>query len=110
MKFNLSSVLNKHEFIFNIVDNDENLGSIELALDNDNEIVTISNVRKSDSCKRKRILEQVIPYLVNLYNYDIVCIPLQHLVKYYESLGFVKFKQTKDLDVYYILKVNSKSS
>ena len=106
MKLVLQQQINTDTYVYNIIKNEVNIGSIELIDQPNINTLYIENIYKDKNYTGKRLLKEVLLYLRSKYNCNIACLPLDKYRSYYESLGFVKSLVLGE-DIYYTLDINT---
>ena len=106
MKLLLEQKISEDLYSFHIIKEDKIVGNIEIIDQANINTLYIDNIVKDRNYKGKRLVKEVVDYLVYKYKCNITCLPLAQYRKYYESLGFVR-SLTNGEDIYYTLYFNS---
>ena len=99
---------NSESSIYDIILENEILGSLELIFQDSINTIYIENIKKDSKCIKKGITKLVVNYLREKYNCNLACLPLPHLRSYYESIGFKPEFISPEGDIFYKLDINTK--
>ena len=99
---------NSESSIYDIILENELLGSLELVFQDNINTIYIENIKKDSECTKKGITKLVVNYLREKYKCNLACLPLPHLRNYYESIGFKPAFKNPEGDIFYKLDINTK--